>query len=217
MLSKYELIEIKENKIHEYEGVVYDFEVEDDHSYNIEGIAVHNSMCKTRTATGIGCPQLTAIQDVHNALVEVGKREEINIIADGGFKEDGDFVKALAAGADFCMSGSVFAGTHETPGNIISVADGSMVKIYEGMASVNAQVNQFGKEAEDVISEGVTTFVPYKGRVSRILKRVQGHIQSGMSYCGVDSIKELQEYGSNPDNWIKVTTHGYVEGTPHGS
>jgi IMP dehydrogenase len=171
------------------------------------------SRCTTRISTGMGCPQLSAIKDISETMYGSG----IKIIADGGFINDGDLVKAFAAGADFCMSGSMFAGTRETPGNQITIPNGPPVKIYEGSASTNNQVNFSNKEAEDVISEGVTTFIQYRGNVNKIIKRITGHIQSGMSYAGVNSIEELKEYGKEPSNWVRITHSGFVEGTPHGA
>ena len=143
------------------------------------------SICSTRVQTGHGVPGLQTIHDCFTANV----KRDVKIIADGGMKNSGDIVKALAAGADFVMIGSLLAGCAETPGEILHAADGSARKIYRGMASKEAQHNWRGKHSSN---EGISTTVSFKGRVSEILNDLENGMRSGLSYSGARSIIELQ-------------------------
>ena len=143
------------------------------------------SICSTRVQTGHGVPGLQTIFDCFRADVD----RDVKIIADGGIKNSGDMVKALAAGADFVMIGSLLAGTHQTPGEIIYSTDGSRRKIYRGMASKEAQNSWRGNHSSN---EGISTTVPAKGNVSDILSDLENGIRSGLSYSGARSIMELQ-------------------------
>ncbi len=177
------------------------------------------SMCTTRTVAGVGCPQLSAIVECKRALEvyqeETGKK--VTLVADGGLKTSGDCVKALAAGADFLMSGSFFSGTKEAPGNVLSLPGNNKVKLYEGMASIDAQATFFNKEAEEIVPEGVSTLVDYKGTVHRIINQLVGGMQSGFSYCGCKNLQELHEYGAWHESWVKISHAGFQEGLPHGA
>ena len=141
------------------------------------------SICSTRIVTGHGIPTLQSILDCARTSYDT------KIIADGGIKTSGDIVKALAAGADFVMVGSMLAGTDETPGEVLHGSDGQKFKEYRGMASREAQRSWRGKSSSP---EGVATMVPYRGPVEDILEDLAGGIRSGLSYTGVHSIGGLQ-------------------------
>jgi IMP dehydrogenase len=140
------------------------------------------SICSTRLVSGHGVPTLQSIIDCVTAGCPVP------IIADGGIKTSGDAVKALAAGADFVMLGSMLAGTDQAPGQVFDNGN-KKYKVYRGMASSEAQVNWRGKTSTP---EGISTTIPYKGDVNSILADLKGGIQSGMSYSGARTIQELQ-------------------------
>ena len=150
------------------------------------------SICSTRIQTGHGVPGLQTIMDC-----AVSDRDA-KIIADGGIRSSGDAVKALAAGADFIMLGSMLAGTAQSPGFIIEDANGLQYKIYRGMASKEAQIKWRGKYSSD---EGISTRIPYKGTVDDVLRDIRNGITSGFSYSGARNITELwtkdKVYSSN--------------------
>ena len=141
------------------------------------------SICSTRIVTGHGVPTLQSVMDCAKSSYDT------KIIADGGIKTSGDIVKALAAGADFVMIGSMLAGTEESPGDVRATLNGEKFKEYRGMASKEAQRDWRGKSSTP---EGVATMVPYRGSVNAILADIEGGIRSGLSYTGARSISELQ-------------------------
>ena len=150
-------------------------------------------VCTTRLVAGAGVPQLTAIIDSYSIAKEYG----VPIIADGGINTSGDIVKALAAGASTVMIGSLFAGTDETPGYLI-MRNNQKFKLYRGMSSVSANIKKSELDnaefdSEEIVGEGVETFVPYKGSVKDILAQLAGGIRSGLSYSGARSIDELRK------------------------
>tara|TARA_R100001015_G_C4621698_1_gene178951 strand:- start:435 stop:1460 length:1026 start_codon:yes stop_codon:yes gene_type:complete len=160
------------------------------------------SICSTRIQTGHGMPGLETI-------FECAKTDRnVAIIADGGIKNSGDMVKALAAGADAVMCGSVFSGTDETPGKIIEESDGTRWKNYRGMASKEAQVNWRGRYSSH---EGVSARVPYRGSVKRLLEDIERGLRSGLSYSGARSIPELQACAE----FIIQTSSGLGESKTH--
>ncbi|MBN1694369.1 IMP dehydrogenase [candidate division WOR-3 bacterium] len=166
------------------------------------------SICTTRVISGIGIPQLTAIQNVAEAL-----KGKVPIIADGGITFSGDITKALAGGADSVMIGGLLAGTDEAPGDSI-LLEGRRFKVYRGMGSVDAmeagskdRYFQTGK----LVPEGVVSRVPYKGPVSEVLFQLAGGLRSGMGYVGAHNIKELREKAK----FIQVTNAGLTESHPH--
>ena len=159
------------------------------------------SICSTRLVSGHGVPTLQSIVD----CVTVGC--PVPIIADGGMKTSGDVVKALAAGADFVMLGSMLAGTDQAPGQVFYNGD-KKYKVYRGMASSEAQVNWRGKTSTP---EGISTTIPYKGDVNIILSDLKGGIQSGMSYSGAKTIQELQAKAQ----FIQQTSAGRGESHTH--
>jgi len=161
------------------------------------------SICSTRVQTGHGVPGLQTILD----CAEGRGSGTVPIIADGGIRSAGDIVKALAAGADFVMLGSLLAGTDETPGDVINSRKGKF-KSYRGMASKDAQIAWRGTTAS---LEGIATTVPCKGPVEDILEDLERGIRSGLSYSGARSIRELQ----NKARLIRQTVSSQTESSPH--
>jgi IMP dehydrogenase len=169
------------------------------------------SICTTRVVAGIGVPQVTAILDV----VKVAKPHNIPVIADGGIKFSGDITKAIAAGADVVMIGSLFAGTEESPGETI-IFKGRSFKAYRGMGSLGAMKEgssdrYFQEGQRKLVPEGVEGRVPYKGPIVDTVFQLVGGLKSGMGYCGARSIKALQEN----HEFIKITGAGLKESHPH--
>lgn len=171
------------------------------------------SICTTRIIAGVGVPQLSAIYEVSKAL----KNENIPVIADGGIRYSGDIVKALAAGADSVMTGSLFAGTEESPGETI-IYQGRKFKSYRGMGSIEA-MNQGSKDryfqdVEDdmkkLVPEGIAARVPYKGTLNEVIYQMVGGLRAGMFYCGANNIQELQKA-----RFVRITNSGIVESHPH--
>ena len=160
------------------------------------------SICSTRIQTGHGVPTLQSIMDC------VDSEGDAYIIADGGIRNSGDIVKSLAAGADFVMLGSLLAGTDESPGQVFSSAEGKKYKVYRGMASVEAQVDWRG-EARSL--EGVSTTVPWKGSVKKVLADLEQNIRSGLSYSGAHDLDELYQNSK----FIKQTNAGMRESSTH--
>lgn len=168
------------------------------------------SICTTRIVAGVGVPQLTAIADV--ASVASGK---VPVIADGGLRYSGDVVKALAAGADCVMCGSLFAGTDEAPGEVEEV-DGVAMKSYRGMGSIDAMQagsadRYFQKGAKKLVPEGVVARVPYKGPLSDVLYQLEGGLRSGMGYCGARDLEALHRHA----RFIRISPATVRENHPH--
>ncbi len=171
------------------------------------------SICTTRVIAGVGVPQLTAVQNVAEGLKGTG----VSVIADGGIKYTGDFVKALAAGADVVMAGSLFAGTDESPGETI-LFEGRKFKSYRGMGSIEAmesgskdryfQDNQ--SDSKKLVPEGVVGRVPYKGTLSEVMYQIIGGLRAGMGYVGAPDIKSLKK-----STFIRITAAGMRESHPH--
>jgi IMP dehydrogenase len=162
------------------------------------------SCCTTRIKTGCGVPTFSSVLDAS----KVKNQTESHIIADGGLKTSGDIVKALAAGADLVMLGSLFAGTDEAPGEVLEV-DGRKMKEFRGMASKDAQMDWRGSAAGGV--EGVSTLTPYKGPLKDIVESLAQGVRSGLSYVGARTIEELQD---NPE-FIEISSGGLAESKPH--
>jgi IMP dehydrogenase len=160
------------------------------------------SICSTRIVTGHGLPGLQTIFDCART------DREVTIIADGGIKTSGDIVKALAAGADFVMCGSLLAGTTESPGEILSLPDNSKVKEYRGMASKDAQMDWRNKSSTP---EGVASYIPFKGSVLDILQDIEGGIRSGLSYTGARDLDEMRR----KVEWARQTSAGLMESGTH--
>ena len=169
------------------------------------------SICTTRVVAGIGVPQITAIMDAYSAA----KEYNIPIIADGGIKFSGDMTKALAAGANVCMMGSLFAGCDESPGEF-ELYQGRKYKVYRGMGSIAAMENgskdrYFQINAKKLVPEGVEGRVAYKGTVEDTVFQMLGGIRSGMGYCGTPTIEDLKEYG----RFVKISAASLKESHPH--
>ncbi len=159
------------------------------------------SICSTRIQTGHGIPTLQSVFDCAHL-------DGAKLIADGGIKTSGDIVKALAAGADFVMLGSMLAGTKESPGEVFQTNEGKRYKVYRGMASPEAQI-AWRKEVRSL--EGISTTIPYKGPVSDVLAKLTKNIKSGLSYSGARNLTEFQAKAS----FIKQTTLGLKESKTH--
>ena len=169
------------------------------------------SICTTRVVSGIGVPQISAIYDV----AEVGKKYGVPVIADGGIKFSGDIVKAIAAGADVVMLGSLFAGCEESPGES-EIYQGRQFKVYRGMGSLAAMAKgskdrYFQTNSKKLVPEGVEGRVPYKGLLSDTVFQLLGGLRSGMGYCGTPDIESLKENGK----FVKITGAGLKESHPH--
>ena len=182
----------------------------------IDGLKVGigpGSICTTRIVTGAGVPQLTAIAEAARAAKDAG----VPVIADGGIKYSGDITKAIAAGASVVMVGGLFAGTEESPGETI-LYQGRTFKAYRGMGSLGAMeagsADRYAQEAADSgksIPEGVEGRVPYKGLLAALVEQLVGGLRSGMGYCGVCNLKELQERG----RFVRITSAGLRESHVH--
>lgn len=169
------------------------------------------SICTTRVVAGIGVPQITAIFDAACVAKEYG----VPVIADGGIKYSGDIAKAIAAGADVVMIGSLFAGCEESPGDS-EIYQGRQFKVYRGMGSLGAMAEgskdrYFQTNSKKLVPEGVEGRVPFKGAVSETIYQLLGGLRSGMGYCGAENIRDLKENGK----FIKITGAGLKESHPH--
>ncbi|MCS6935456.1 MAG: IMP dehydrogenase [Chitinophagales bacterium] len=171
------------------------------------------SICTTRVVAGVGVPQLTAIYEAARA----SKEKDVPLIADGGIRFTGDIVKALAAGAESVMAGSIFAGTDESPGETI-IYEGRKFKSYRGMGSVEAMQegskDRYFQDVEDdikkLVPEGIVGRVPYKGSVQEVMFQYIGGLRAGMGYCGARNIRELQKA-----KFVRITGAGVAESHPH--
>ena len=171
------------------------------------------SICTTRVIAGVGVPQLSAVYEVAKSI----KNSGVPVIADGGIRFSGDIVKALSAGANTVMVGSLLAGTDETPGDII-IYEGRKYKAYRGMGSVEAMEegtkDRYFQHKEDdpkkLVPEGIVGRVPYKGDVGEVIYQLVGGLRAGMGYVGAKNISKLQEA-----KFVRITNAGSVEGHPH--
>ncbi|MBQ8782315.1 MAG: IMP dehydrogenase [Clostridia bacterium] len=169
------------------------------------------SICTTRVVAGIGVPQITAVYDAAN----VASKHGISVIADGGIKYSGEIVKALAAGANAVMLGSLVAGCDEAPGEF-EIFQGRRFKVYRGMGSLGAMANgskdrYFQEDNKKLVPEGVEGRVPYKGPLADTIYQMMGGLRSGMGYCGCHNIEELKEKAQ----FIRITNAGLIESHPH--
>ncbi len=191
---------------------VFNLEVEEDHTYIANRIAVHN--CTTRIVTGAGVPQITAIDE----CVRAAKGTGVPIIADGGVKYSGDVAKAIATGADCVMIGSLFAGTAEAPGEVI-LFQGRSFKTYRGMGSIGAMKqgssDRYAQEGtvsdSKFVPEGIEGRVAYKGTIEETVTQLVGGLRSGMGYTGCKNIKEMQENA----RFVRITSAGLRESHVH--
>ena len=169
------------------------------------------SICTTRVVAGIGVPQITAVMDCYAVAKEYG----IPVIADGGIKYSGDLTKAIAAGGNVCMMGSMFAGCDESPGTF-ELYQGRKYKVYRGMGSIAAMENgskdrYFQSDAKKLVPDGVEGRVAYKGLVEDTVFQMLGGLRAGMGYCGASDIKTLQETAK----FVKITAASLKESHPH--
>ena len=172
------------------------------------------SICTTRVIAGVGYPQLSAVMNVFESI----KKSQIPIIADGGIRYSGDISKAIAAGADSVMLGSMLAGTMESPGETV-IFEGRKFKTYRGMGSVESMrkgskdryFQDLENDSKKLVPEGIVGRVPYKGELNESLHQFVGGLKAGMGYCGTKSIDELKNRGK----FVKVTTAGILESHPH--
>jgi IMP dehydrogenase len=172
------------------------------------------SICTTRIVAGVGIPQLSAIYNVSKAILGSG----IPVIADGGIRYSGDIVKAIAAGADSIMTGSLFAGVEESPGETI-IYNGRKFKAYRGMGSIEAMQqgskDRYFQDVEDdikkLVPEGIEARVPYKGTLAEVIYQMTGGLRAGMGYCGAKDINSLKRDG----RFVRTTNSGIIEGHPH--
>ncbi|MEJ0055028.1 MAG: IMP dehydrogenase [Bacteroidota bacterium] len=171
------------------------------------------SICTTRVVAGVGLPQLSAVYEAAKAI----KGSAVKVIADGGIRFSGDIVKALAAGADSVMIGSLLAGTDEAPGEMI-IYEGRKFKSYRGMGSIEAMddgsKDRYFQDAEDdikkLVPEGISGRVPFKGLVSEVLYQMVGGLKAGMGYCGAKNLEKLKQA-----KFVKITAAGVTESHPH--
>lgn len=172
------------------------------------------SICTTRIIAGVGIPQLSAVFNVAEAV----KGSGVPVIADGGIRYSGDIVKALAAGADTIMAGSLLAGVEESPGETI-IYSGRKFKAYRGMGSIEAMQmgsrDRYFQDVEDdirkLVPEGIAARVPYKGTLSEVIFQLLGGVRAGMGYCGAKNIETLQETA----RFVRITNSGIIESHPH--
>jgi IMP dehydrogenase len=199
---------------------VYDIEVEaDHHSFIADNAVVHNSICTTRVVAGVGVPQISAIYDVAQVAGPAG----VPVIADGGMQYSGDIAKAIAAGADSVMLGSLLAGCEESPGELLFV-NGKQFKSYRGMGSLGAmqsrgQGRSYSKDRyfqDDVLSddklvpEGIEGQVPYRGPLAAVAHQLVGGLRAAMGYVGAPTIPDLKNA-----QLIRITAAGLKESHPH--
>lgn len=172
------------------------------------------SICTTRVVAGVGVPQLSAVMEAAHALQGTG----VPVIADGGIRYTGDIVKALAAGADTIMGGSIFAGVEESPGETI-IFEGRKFKTYRGMGSIEAMKegskDRYFQDAEDeikkLVPEGIVGRVPYKGKLEEVMYQYMGGLRAGMGYVGARTVADLQQA-----KFVRITNSGLRESHPHG-
>lgn len=171
------------------------------------------SICTTRVIAGVGMPQLSAVYDAAQAVRDLN----VAVIADGGIRYTGDIVKAIAAGADCAMLGSMFAGTEESPGETI-IYNGRKFKSYRGMGSLEAMQqgskDRYFQDMEDdvkkLVPEGIAARVPYKGTVKEVMYQMVGGLRAGMGYCGARDVAALKNA-----KFVRITNSGMLEGHPH--
>jgi len=172
------------------------------------------SICTTRIIAGVGIPQLSAIYNVAKAIEGSG----VPVIADGGIRYSGDIIKAIAAGADSIMAGSLFAGVEESPGETI-IYNGRKFKAYRGMGSIEAMQqgskDRYFQDMEDdiqkLVPEGIEARVPYKGNLAEVIFQMTGGLRAGMGYVGAKNISILKKEGK----FVRITSSGIVESHPH--
>ncbi|MGQ0830426.1 MAG: IMP dehydrogenase [Microthrixaceae bacterium] len=196
---------------------VYDIEVDcPTHSFIAENVIVHNSICTTRVVAGVGVPQVTAIYDCAVAA----KRHGVTLVADGGIQLSGDIPKAIAAGADVVMLGSLLAGVDESPGEVV-LHQGERFKEYRGMGSLGAmKARSYSKDryfqgdvvdTDKLVPEGIEGRVAYKGPLANVVYQLVGGLRQAMGYCGTGTVADLKDRG----RFVRITGAGLRESHPH--
>jgi IMP dehydrogenase/GMP reductase len=196
---------------------VYDIEVDcPTHSFVADNVVVHNSICTTRVVAGVGVPQLTAVHDGAVAAARHG----VTTVADGGIQYSGDVAKAVAAGADAVMIGSLLAGVDESPGEVV-LHQGERFKEYRGMGSMGAMKGRsYSKDryfqgeivdTDKLVPEGIEGRVAYKGPVANVLFQLVGGLRAAMGYCGATGVADLQRGA----RFVRITAAGQQESHPH--
>jgi IMP dehydrogenase/GMP reductase len=216
LMAKYQAVKrLKERRLGEAVPV-YDIEVDcPTHSFIADNAIVHNSICTTRIIAGVGMPQITAIYD----CARVAHRYDVPVIGDGGIQYSGDIAKAIAAGADSVMLGSLLAGVDESPGELI-ISHGERFKDYRGMGSIGAMKQrsyskdryfQDDMDETQVIAEGIEARVPYKGMLGPLVYQLVGGLRQAMGYAGAATIQDMQE----KTRFARITNAGLRESHPH--
>jgi IMP dehydrogenase/GMP reductase len=216
-LEEFQVVKTLGSRERQTSAPVYDLEVDcPTHSFIADNAIVHNSICTTRVVAGVGVPQVTAVFDV----AETAARHGVPIIADGGITSSGDVAKAIAAGADTVMLGSMLAGTDESPGEIVLAGGGERFKEYRGMGSLGAmKARGFSKDryfqgdVEDVdklVPEGIEGRVTYKGPLAGVLHQIVGGLRQAMGYCGAPTIEAMKAA-----RFVRITGAGLRESHPH--
>jgi IMP dehydrogenase/GMP reductase len=219
-LDDYSVVKLLDRESFGLYAAVYDIEVEDEsHSFIADNAIVHNSICTTRVVAGVGVPQITAIYEAALGAHATG----VPVIADGGMQYSGDIAKAIGAGADAVMLGSLLAGCEESPGELVFVA-GKQYKSYRGMGSLGAmqsrgQGRSYSKDRyfqDDVLSddklvpEGIEGQVPYRGPLAGVAHQLTGGLRAAMGYVGASTITQLQQA-----QFVRITAAGLQESHPH--
>lgn len=181
-----EFLEITKSEIQENEKKTYDLEVENSHSYNIEGVIVHNSACRTREKTGVGRPQASTLIECADECHQI----EGFCMCDGGCTNPGDIVKAFGCGADFVMLGGMLAGVEEAGGDEVTI-EGKRYKQFYGMSSNLAQERHFGGVRSYSTTEGREKLIPVTGTLDEALDDIEGGIKSAMCYIGAKKLKNI--------------------------
>jgi inosine-5'-monophosphate dehydrogenase len=217
LMQRHQAVKVLERRLLGVAVPVYDIEVDcPTHSFIADNAIVHNSICTTRVVAGVGVPQITAIFDCAQAAAKSG----VPIIGDGGIQFSGDIAKAIAAGADSVMVGSLLAGVEESPGELI-ISQGERYKDYRGMGSIGAMKRrsyskdryfQAGVSDEShLIAEGIEARVPYKGALANVIYQLVGGLRQGMGYVGAEDIEALK----TRTRFIRITSAGLRESHPH--
>ena len=210
---KFKLKEIKSIEKKQYCGTLHDLTVEDDHSYNIDGVVVHNSICSTRTNTGFGVPQFSALCSCAER-----KRPDVMMIADGGIRNAGDIAKAIKAGSDMVMIGKLLAGTDLAMGQCFDIDkkpidpkkegwDKVRYRAYRGMASNEARSGVLSNSS----IEGVAGLVEYTGTTRDFLHNLKLNLQASLSYAGVRDWEEFRR----KVKVLEITTNSSIESQTH--
>lgn len=206
--------------LEEMEDVIETFDIEVEcptHSFIASGMIVHNSICKTRIQTGVGIPTLHSVLEANKMRDHLNAAGHLNlpdIIADGGIKYPSDLAKSMIAGASAVICGGIFAGTKESPGDVIMNDEGAAMKSYRGAASEEIQVEKRGGLKKGTVAEGVATLIPYKGSLQRVVNEFAGGLKSSMTYLNA---KTTDQYIGRVNRLKRVTENGVKESHAYGT